>query len=596
MSVRNSKISNARRHIVRLAKNELDGKYYPVTSYTNSDGYAIGNLFRGTLPTFAPRTYSVEVTEGVTEKVFDSTEYTTIRLVRVPDGISIGGASFVPLAFNAEGYAEETKWGRGENWQYNFPFWGQLNYFYNELQEYDGDGNALYPAPKDFELVKKSPFEVEDVTDDVLLVFIGTGVIEILCKRRLNANGHYVRGDLFHRFLTEGWQSKYGNDLIKSYYTDVVIGDRAENTIQGDEARNAALSLVAPALLENGGVDAGNTANKILEDVKVLYYTKPVKPNSSFSFDTVLSFDGTAGSLFEFENGKEIYAKNVASVLNNTSNDEPILYNVFMEFPDVDEANYLYFKFDFGNLLSLKDPNRSISSYLNQRFTGTNFSASDTHLFKISSKVLFDSVGLFDLRYYDRKLKRWMSTNICSRSYYQLLYTDNAELLDPLYIVRDVIDEDTSTLSAEGIHYNPFYDYASSTLTIPTGEHGELDIRNVELKLALKPAFMKLLENDFIICDEQAKLQYGLVAIDNSFEIEDKSVRCPEALGKKLLWLAVPPIIQHVSGTNESPSLSQFRIMDDVFGPSDLTLTYGAPLHGKYPVDIFRCLKALWIE
>jgi hypothetical protein len=470
-----------------------------------------------------------------------------------------------------------------------------LDYFYTDLQQYNG-AIPLYDKPRDFEIVRTSPYEIEDVLDTVLLVFIGSGCIEILTRKSEDIYGNLALGEVFHRFLSEGWESKYGVEALKQYYTDINIGDNARDFIQSNENRNSALSAIAPVVLENSGFDVGNISNAILDNMKFYYYTKPLQSSSPYAFTTIYSFDGVSGSTYSETQYQEICTKNIASIINDRQNVSPTLSNIFFEVPQVDDFDYLYFKFDFSTLLNLKDSRRSITSYINNNYTGENFDE-DIALTKVGN-VIFDSIGLLDLRYYDQKLNKWMSTNIVNDTYYADLYTGTGELYDPLLIVRSCVEADgytSATISTAPDNYNPFYDYENSRLTIYSNTDGSLDYKNVILKLAVKDGFKTLIVHDNIACNEKTRLNYAIVAIDQQFEIEDKSVFIPETYGKKLLWLAVPPIVQHVNASG-GVSLAQFKIVDDVFGPSELTLAYGAPLYGKFPLDIFRTLKSMWIE
>jgi hypothetical protein len=497
----------------------------------------------------------------------------------------------VLITFSASGYEvfDTNDWSKA---------WleASLDYFYTELQEYSAS-QPLYGKPKDFEIVRTSPYEIESVIDTVLLVFIGSGCIEILTRKSQDIYGNITLGDVFHRFLSEGWESKYGSDILKQFYTDINIGDNATDFIQSNENRNSALSAIAPVVLENTGFDIGNISNTILENLKFYYYTKPLESSNQYAFTTVYSFDGGSGSAYNETQYREIYAKNISSIINDKNNIEPALHNVFFEVPqELDDFDYVYFSFDFSTLLNLKDSRRSIASYINNNYTGANFDE-DAALTKIGN-VIFDSIGLFDLRYYDQKLDKWMSTNIVSGSYYVDLYGDTGELYDPLLIVRSCVEADgytSATIITAPDNYNPFYDYANSSITIYSNSDGSLDYKNVVLKLAIKEGFKTLVVHDNISCNEKTHLNYALTAIDQQFEIEDKSVIISEAYGKKLLWLAVPPIVQHVNASG-GVSLAQFKIVDDIFGPSDLTLAYGAPLYGKFPLDILRILKSIWIE
>jgi hypothetical protein len=548
-----------------------------------------GNINKGSVYPGIPVDTDVELLSQNSNYSVSDSNYTNIRIIQKEIN-----KNPVIVAYDESGYeilSGKTVW-----------LTNSLDYFYNSLQEYNLLGSPLYPAPKDMEIVKKSSSEPEEILDQILLIFIGSGCIEILTEKTTNEYGKEKSGTVYHRFLSEGWASKYGNEINKQFYTDTVLGDNEGDYLQGDENRNSALAAIAPVVLENSGIDAGNINNNILANLKFYYYTKPLSSANSYAFKTIYSFDGAAGSSYFGNQTQEMFIKNIASAVNDGSNENTYLYNVFFEFPqNIEDWDYIYLKFDFSNLLNLKDSTRAITSYINNDFTGENFSLT-TALTMLNSKIIFDSIGLLDLRYYDPKLQQWMSTNIVSKTYYADTYSSTTETTDPLGTVRDCIYESdgystvTEFNAGASLNYNPFFDYSECELIVYSNELGELDYKNVIVKIKIKDGFKHLVTHENIVCDTNCKLNYALVVVDNPFEIEAKSVYIPEVYGKRLFWLAVPPIVQHVGDSTGIASVAQFRIVDDVFGPEDITLNFGAALVGKFPKEIFSILKAIWIE
>lgn len=477
-----------------------------------------------------------------------------------------------------------------------------LDHYYDNIQEYIGD-SPVFPAPTDFAIVKTSADESERVYKHVLLVSFGSGCIEILVKLEDDeTHGKEVFGDVFHRFLSGGNSNYTYTDVDKKFYTDTLVGDWHDggvlDYITGDENRNSALSVLAPAVIENSGADIGNINNDILDNLSFYYYTKPIKNDVSSLITSVFAFDSSISA----SDGSDIVVANVASGINNRNNTTPFLYNAYLEFPSIDFTK-IVFKFDFSNLLAVKEEERGIGSYINNNYTCGNFDADDSSIVKLNNRVLFDSIGLFDIRYYDRKLKSWMSTNITSESYYSDIYASTKAVVDPLGIIADVISDSDGYITSSGLlagastHYNPFYDYANCELQVAMNESGMLDYSDVKITMALKSGFANLLNDERTMCDSNCHLVYALSAIDNAFEVSDKSIKYPPAIGRNLMWIATPPIVQHVgSAIGNTPSVSQFKIANSVFSPSETTINYGAALHGNYSVEVFRCLKSVWVE
>jgi len=499
-----------------------------------------------------------------------------------------------------------------EQTSYNFTILNEmLKYFFGgtstyfaengEYTVYTGLHQPEWPLPRDMELIQKSSYELELIDDMVLLVFIGTACIEIMCGKGFDINNPKK---IYHRYLTEGWKTPWGSNIAKKYYTDIILGEDSNNFIQGDENRNAVLSALAPVVIENSGFDVGNISNDILENLKFYYYAKPTNIENLYSFKTAYSFDDASGSKYKSGDSSSLYVSNLASLINDQDNKSPILYSVYLEFPVVDDFNYINFKLDFSHLMHLKNENQSIADFINNKFTGSEFNVSDKGRLTLrdGGARLFDSIGLIDLRYYDSKNNKWMSTNIVEEStsqgyYKQIIAGYKSQSLDPFGIVRTALTLDgmTSTTTFEK-NYNPFFDYANSTLTIETGDNGELDYSNVTIKLAVKEGFKELVKNEYIIADENTPLIYAVSLTDNYFEVKDKEIRTDKIYNKKLIWFASPPIVQHTGGTDDVIHMSQFKIDDSIFGPSDLTVAHGAALHGRYPLDILRVLKSLYLE
>jgi hypothetical protein len=195
-----------------------------------------------------------------------------------------------------------------------------------------------------------------------------------------------------------------------------------------------------------------------------------------------------------------------------------------------------------------------------------------------------------------------MSTNIVEESqsngYYKRILDGTAgSTLDAFGLIRSALTDDgIESGDTFDLNYNPFFDYSDCSLIINTDNSGSLDYSNVIIKLKVKPGFVSLVQNDYIKCNENTSLIYALTMVDNYFEINDKKIFTDLIYGKKLLWFAVPPIVQHTGGSDDNINMSQFKIDDTVFGPSDLALAHGAALHGKFPVDIFRVLRSVWVE
>lgn len=601
MSVLNKKIQSVKNLSIKRSVGKLyteSNNVYWKYTFSNAlpNNTSIANIFRGTKYPVLRAQADVEVSDKSTFYKL-STTYDNSRLLKFNN-------TFVILSYDNNTYEYKAFIPGGDNTgsvDMDTTLLNRyLHYFYAVLQE-------DFPAPKDFELIRKSVYEIEPIHEMVLLVLIGGGCIEIMLDTNIvndpDENDPLISnsaGTVRHRYLTENWASKYGEDIYKQYYTDVIVGDRGD-FVQGDQHRNSIFSAISDVVLENTGYDHGNLSNDILDNLKVYYYTKPIQTLNNYNFNTVYSFDGAAGSIFKSGASTEIYLTNVANLMNNRDNNEAILHNVFFEFPNIEDFDNIIFTFDFSNLLYLKDENRSMTSYINNKYTGSNYADVSASV-KLNGNILFDSIGLLDLRYWDIKLQKWMSTNVVNKSYYTALYSSTTETKDPLGIVRDCITEDGYTLTTlgeiDGNSYNPFFDYENSYLTVNSGENGGLDWSNVEVTLKVKDGFKKLYTHEYIAADQNTKLNYSLVAPDNIFELDDKSFNNSDIYGKKLFWLATPPIIQHI-GENDSggsPSVAQFYIDDPVFGPSELSKSLGIPLVGKYPKDIFKILKGLRIE
>lgn len=589
MAIRNKKLKQFEKVVKRFEgqiinlDNDAIIEQVPRYNYLSGNNYVdirSGNIFEGTQYDVLRAPFTSEVVDNHKTFNISNGNHKNVRLLEFP---YLGVKYEAVVAYDETGYEIQGEGG--------LLISDYLDYYYEELSSED------FSAPKDFEVVIKSKYEIENIFSLVLLVFIGGACIEIIRGDPDTIPTELFEAPVYHRFLTEGWANKYGSDILKNYYTDAVLGE-ATDYIQGDESRNAALAVLAPAVIENSGFDAGNTSNLILENLKFAYYTKPLKALNNSSFNRVLSFDSSVGSAYVGDENRGIFVTDASSLLNDESNKKSILYNIFFDVPTIESFSYIYLKCDFSTLLNIRDETRSITSYINAKYTGDAF-PDVTNSIKLNSNILFDSIGLIDFRYYDKKLQRWMSTNIVNTAYYISLY-DNID--DPLEIVRSAItaNGDTeATLSAmDSTNYNPFFDYENSLLIINTGDSGELDYSNVDIRIAVKPGFIDLVYNENIACDGATKINYAICAIDNQFELEDKSFIDPSIVGKKLLWFSTPPIVQHIGDGNDidAPSLAQFRIIDDVFGPSEATLTYGAALSKNVPLDVFRCLRSIRIE
>lgn len=463
------------------------------------------------------------------------------------------------------------------------------------VNDYDGIWNSDWPLPKDIELITASKYEIEFIDPVVMLFFCGSCCIEVVKGTKFDEPSTGRVPTVYHRYLTDGWLTKYGNDIIKKYYSDIVIGQE-EDFIQGDAHRNAIFSAIAPVVREASGYDTGNISNDLLSSLSVAYYTKPTISNNKKIFRVAYSFDDVSGSKFTSPEYKSMQVVNIASLLNDKESNKAVLHSIFVEFPVVDDFDFIYMKYDFSNLLNIKE-GESIGNYINNRFTGIN-SRTVSEFSSISplvEDIILDSIGVLDFRYFDAKLNRWMSTNKIQSTSGEY-YTDarDSGTNDPLGILRDAIAAEGSDTISVG--YSPFFDYSESELQIPINEEGVFDYKNVLVKIKVKDGFKNLVYNDYISATDNTYLQHSLILHDNPFEIEDKIFYTDSIYGKKLIWICNPPIIQHSSSDDEIVTMSFFQVSDPVFKPSPLATAQGVSVHGNYPLDIFRCLKSIWIE